>query len=118
MPILSPRWELVTPGPLRVRGNQKRTVTLGALAGAFLAAPLWAQEPPDPVPVVVDYVGSEGIYLSIGLEHGVQVGDTLIVLRGQDPGAEVLGPLIVTTASRRRSVAMLLDSGLQHQAFH
>ncbi len=82
----------------------------GALACAFFTPSLRAQAPA-PVPGVVDYVGAEGLYLSIGMRQGVLVGDTLEVLRGAGADAEVLGRVLVTVSSAKRSVVRMLDPG-------
>ena len=81
------------------------------LSLSFVCARVDAQESAR-VAVTVDYVGVEGVYLALGIEQGVQAGDTLIVFATEL--AEVpLGSVLFTTAARRRSVASMLDPAFE-----
>lgn len=73
------------------------------------AYPLSAQNTAsDRVPVTVDYVSVDGIYLPIGADQGVSTGDTIAVF--SDATAEVpSGSLIFVSVTRRRSVARAID---------
>ena len=79
-------------------------VWLSLVAGGDAAQ---AQEVPR-VPVTVDYVGVEGVYLTIGTEQGAQLGDTLTVY-ASDGDPTPLGILVLTAAARARSVATMLE---------
>ncbi len=93
-----------------------RTLVLGvglgmASVAVSAAAPVSGQEPPRTL-VTVDYVGVEGIYLPIGVDHGVSMGDTLVAYlsaTADAPGAR----LEVLSVSRRRSVAALLPGSME-----
>jgi hypothetical protein len=85
-----------------------RRVALATCLGlAMWSAAAQAQEAPR-VPVVVDYVGVEGVYLTIGTEQGAQSGDTLTVY-ASDTDPTPLGILVLTAAARARSVATMLE---------
>lgn len=56
----------------------------------------------------VDYVGVEGVYLSVGTDDGAQAGDTITVYRSEGD-QEPLGRVVLTAASRRRSVAAIVE---------
>ncbi|MDH3208735.1 MAG: hypothetical protein OEO79_19210 [Gemmatimonadota bacterium] len=92
-----------------MRFGGRRTV-VGALVGsvflALSAGAAAAQEVPR-VPVLVDYVGVEGVYLTVGTEQGAQAGDTLTVY-ASDTDLTPLGILVLTAAARVRSVATMV----------
>lgn len=79
----------------------------------FPSAATLAQEV-NRVPVVVDYVGVEGVYLPIGTDQGAQVGDSLRVFAA-DTATTPLGILLFTAASRSRSVATMLEPAFELQ---
>lgn len=82
------------------------SVILLALAGS--GAPLRAQA--DRVAVTVDYVGADGAYLPIGADDGVGSGDTITVF-ADAVIEESLGALVLTSVTRRRSVARPIGPG-------
>jgi len=92
------------------RARRARLAAIALGAGLSLApAPALAQEAPRTA-VVIDYVGVEGIYLPVGTEQGVQVGDTLDVFLA-DTASTPVGRVAFTAASRSRSVVMAVEPG-------
>ena len=94
-------------------GSGKRRVELlAALAAVGLAmvgpAPLAAQEPR--LPVVVDYVNADGVYLPVGAEQSLSAGDTIDAYEGRADAAPRTR-LVFTTVTRRRSIARPLAEG-------
>jgi hypothetical protein len=69
-----------------------------------------AQEAPRQA-VTIDYVGVEGIYLPVGNAQGALVGDTLPVF-ASDTASNALGAIYLSAASRSRSIAQPVGSGL------
>lgn len=73
---------------------------------ALVRAPLSAQER---VGVTIDYVGVEGLYLGLGADQGFAESDTLEVFASADAPAPI-GQLVLTSVTRRRSVAEALGA--------
>ena len=67
------------------------------------------------VTATIDYVGVEGVYLAVGTDVGVQAGDTLHVYASEGE-TESLGRVVVSAASRRRSVVSVVGSDLTLEA--
>jgi hypothetical protein len=88
---------------------------LAAWAALFFStAPVWAQAPTR-TPVVVDYVGVEGVYIAIGTEDGLAAGDTLDVFAGLEANLPT-GRLVLVSVTRRRSVARSVVPGFEATA--
>jgi hypothetical protein len=84
-------------------------LTLGTVGlGIFLSpGQIAAQER---VQVTVDFVSVEGVYLALGSVQGGAVGDTIQAFSSVDAPTP-LGALVLTSVTRRRSVATPLDTG-------
>jgi hypothetical protein len=77
--------------------------------GALLAAPAGLDgqvEPEIRILTVVDYVAANEVYLASGTDHGIREGDTLSVYDGEGEGADLLGILLIQSATERRAVAV------------
>ncbi|MEQ1858077.1 MAG: hypothetical protein ABL963_16605, partial [Longimicrobiales bacterium] len=59
------------------------------------------------VPATVDYVGTDGLYLTVGGEQGAARGDTLDVF-ADSLATESIARVLLTSVTRRRSVARVL----------
>lgn len=89
-----------------------RMAVLVVAAAAGLATPVLAQDAaPTRVPVTIDYVSADGLYLTVGADQGANLGDTLAVFADSLSTASI-GRLVLTSVTRRRSVARILDSSL------
>jgi hypothetical protein len=81
------------------------------VASAASVAPAAAQEPRRE-PISIDYVGVEGVYLPVGADRGLVVGDTL-VLHADASGGGAIVILELTSVARRRSVGRSLSPEFQ-----
>lgn len=81
---------------------------LGALAGSLLFTSYLGAQESRRISATIDYVGVEGVYLSVGTAEGVQAGDTLAVF-ASEADTRPMGSVALTAASRRRSVATMLE---------
>ena len=94
------------------------TFRVGGTAAAMVAgvlslgAPLQAQNPSATrSAVTVDYVGVDGIYLPVGADQGLVLGDTVAVF-GDAGGAQALGHIVLSSVTRRRSVGQPVEASL------
>ena len=62
--------------------------------------------------VSVDYVGVEGVYLAVGADQGLAVGDTILVY-ADSGAAEAAGRVVLTSVTRRRALAATVGGSLR-----
>lgn len=87
----------------------RRKLWLFGVALAVLASSADGQEAR--TSALVDLVTADGVYLSVGTVQGFSVGDTIAVYASAE-AAETLGRVLILSASRRRSIARPLSTGL------
>ena len=89
-------------------GARRRLWVAAIAAGLVLGAPTGgsAQEVTR-VAATVDYVGADGVYLTVGSEQGAARGDTLDVF-ADSLASQPVGRVVLTSVTRRRSVALAL----------
>lgn len=95
-------------------GRLPQITLVGLLVASALAArPVAAQQDSgERVPVTVDYVSADGIYLPVGADQGLALGDTVPVY-ADSAAAAPAGRVVFTSVTRRRSVAQPVEPGLQ-----
>ena len=87
-------------------------LTAAALAYALVVpAPTSAQDA-SRVAATVDYVSTDGLYLTVGADQGAARGDTVAIF-ADSTSSEPLGRIVLTSVTRRRSVARPLDPSLE-----
>lgn len=91
-----------------VRWRMPMSVPVTLVAGWLaLGVPAAAQTSDGRIPVMVDYVGADGVYLPVGADQGAIANDTIPVF-AEEEATEPLGAMTFTSVTRRRSVARTL----------
>jgi len=95
---------------MRTVARRPTSVVIALVASLAAASAGSAQDAPVlRTRVTVDYVGAEGLYLTVGADQGAERGDTVAVY-ADEAAVAPLGRVVFTAVTSRRAVAAVVDA--------